>query len=123
MIAVSAKFIRVYLPALLYMVAIFISSCFHHVPLPFIDRLSVDKIYHGLEYLVLGYLVLRALEQGFLMYGGWMVVLGIFIATIYGISDEVHQLYVPGRYFGWWDLTADAVGSALGCWVYLKIRF
>ena len=34
--------------------------------------------------------------------------------VIYGLSDEVHQLFVVGRYFEVSDLIADAVGSLAG---------
>jgi hypothetical protein len=42
------------------------------------------------------------------------------VGALYGFSDEVHQLYVPMRSYDYVDMTADALGVALGCWVYLK---
>jgi VanZ family protein len=37
----------------------------------------------------------------------------------YGLGDEVHQLFVPGRLFDLADLAADAAGGALGSGAYL----
>ena len=122
MISWSSRFIRLYLPLLFYMGAIFALSSFHKVALPFVDRPSVDKIYHAIEYAVLGYLIIRALEQGFRMYGWAMIAVGIILCALYGVSDEIHQFFVPGRYFSYWDMAANTVGAALGCWIYLRIR-
>lgn len=34
------------------------------------------------------------------------------IAALYGVSDEVHQHFVPGRFCRWQDVVSDAVGAA-----------
>lgn len=122
MISFASPSIRIYLPTVLYMAAIFTFSCMSRIDLPFLDRLSADKIYHVIEYSVLGYLVIRALEQGFRMQGTRMIVLAIIIGALYGWSDEIHQYFVPGRYYSYWDIAADSTGSALGVWIYLKLR-
>ncbi|MBU0475511.1 MAG: VanZ family protein, partial [Bacteroidetes bacterium] len=36
------------------------------------------------------------------------------IVLFYGLFDEVHQIFIPGRFFDWWDLVANGVGSLLG---------
>ena len=41
---------------------------------------------------------------------GWLVAVGI----LYGMSDEWHQMYVPGRSPDHMDLLADALGVAFG---------
>lgn len=43
------------------------------------------------------------------------------MAVAYGVTDEVHQIYVPGRTFQWLDLIVDTVGSGfavlgIGVW-------
>lgn len=35
------------------------------------------------------------------------------ICFIYGLLDEIHQLYVPGRHFDLWDWAADCVGLCI----------
>ena len=51
----------------------------------------------------------------------WYVPVGF--AILYGLSDEVHQLYVPQREFEWLDLAADGAGATLAqlC-VYTLLR-
>jgi VanZ family protein len=116
----SSKFVVIYLPLIVYLGAIFTSSCFHRVPLPFIDRLSVDKIYHCLEYVPVGFLIFRAFNQGVNLSKRYTIILVIITGALYGLSDEIHQYFVPGRYFSWWDLTANVVGVSIGSWIYRK---
>ena len=40
----------------------------------------------------------------------WAVV----AASIYGVTDEVHQLFVPLRDSSWQDWFADTIGAAIG---------
>ena len=41
------------------------------------------------------------------------------LATLYGVSDEFHQSFVPGRESSGWDVLADFVGSSLGVFIYV----
>jgi len=44
------------------------------------------------------------------------------IAAAYSLTDEFHQIYVPGRGPSLWDCGIDAVGGALGIFAcYLKL--
>jgi len=47
-------------------------------------------------------------------------VLVVVICLLYGISDEYHQSFIPGRNSSVGDLLADAVGAALltGAWLH-----
>ncbi len=73
-----------------------------------------DYVPHFIEYAVLGYLVFRALtghkkEPPGPLKAGWAITLCI----IYAVSDELHQLFIPGRYADPKDLAVDAVGVML----------
>ena len=37
----------------------------------------------------------------------------MIIGTLYGVSDEFHQSFVPGRTASIWDLAADSIGVAI----------
>lgn len=74
-----------------------------------------DKVLHAGAYAVLGGLLTAATSNP---------VLGVALAIAYGVSDEIHQSFVPGRDASVGDLVADAVGAALGAGlvVYLVRR-
>jgi VanZ family protein len=72
-----------------------------------------DKLLHTLGYAGLGVLALRAFHGGFEPLR-WKATLYAAIAVIvWGISDEYHQSFVPGRTASALDVCADAVGFAL----------
>lgn len=43
-------------------------------------------------------------------------------AALYGLSDEFHQLFVPGRAFQLGDLALDGIGALLGVLIYAAVR-
>ena len=78
-----------------------------------------DKILHTLEYAVLAILCYRA----FLYAAGPRLrdlagMLAMAGAILFGVSDELHQYFVPLRDADPWDLVANAAGSLIGvtCW-------
>lgn len=71
-----------------------------------------DKVVHFTEYAVLSALLFMALRSSFpnrppvrLAYAA------AFAASLYGLSDEFHQSFVPGREAGGMDWIADIAGS------------
>ncbi len=74
-----------------------------------------DKLEHLLGYAVLGILFLVPLAAGRLsrMTAATGLV-AILLSTLYGVVDEVHQSFTPGRSPDVRDLVADALGAALG---------
>lgn len=73
-----------------------------------------DKLAHLGTYLVLGALAVRALYLGTGASIAVGALAGGFFATWYGILDEVHQSFVPGRSSSVEDVLADAAGALLG---------
>lgn len=72
-----------------------------------------DKFLHTCAYAVLGVLLLRASHGGLGGFRPWPA-LGSFLFTIgYGITDEVHQTFVPGRSASAFDVAADALGAVV----------
>jgi hypothetical protein len=71
-----------------------------------------DKSGHAIGYAILGALVLRALAGGRLAGMSWpRAVAAVLLAALYGVSDEFHQSFVPGRSSDARDVVADALGA------------
>ncbi len=113
------KLIRLWLPVLLWMGAIFIGSSIG--PVPQVGGEETDKVTHRLahviEFGVLGALVLRATSQG-KPPTKREVLLTLAIVGLYGASDEFHQRFTPGRASEGLSVLFDVAGGALGVWVY-----
>lgn len=80
-----------------------------------IDIPNVDKLFHFIEYFILGALLIRAFvnssdKPNFKS----IFLLSILIAFVYGILDEFHQCFIPGRYPEIFDIFSDIIGSFLG---------
>jgi VanZ family protein len=67
--------------------------------------LTLRKLAHALEFAVLGLLLARAIRHDAVALAGGIA---------YGIGDEVHQHFVPGRVGSPLDVLLDAAGVALG---------
>jgi VanZ family protein len=106
-------------PVLLYMAVIFVASAQPDVSIP--DGLT-DKSSHMLGYIPLGILLVRALAGGLPAQVTWrMASMAIVIAFAYAVTDEIHQMFVPGRSAEAYDLVADAIGASIGagaCWLW-----
>ena len=108
-------------PVALWMGLIFFLSAQSKLPeLPGLADLDYgDKIQHAVAYAILACLIWRALGSSLARL--WQTAVVVAIAMVYGLSDELHQLYVPGRSFDLLDLGADALGAAIAA-VVLTIR-
>ena len=84
-----------------------------------------DKIAHLVLYSGFGFLFMRllvGLEEGDKIAVVRLLFWSLTAALIYGLSDEFHQLFVPGREFSWMDLLADGAGGYLGARALVIIR-
>jgi VanZ family protein len=81
---------------------------------------SHDKILHMLEYGILGFLLASALTRQFDLKRFHLVIWVVLIGTLFGVSDEIHQYFVPGRNCSAADATADFLGSLLGVILYVS---
>jgi VanZ family protein len=82
-----------------------------------------DKTAHSLVYSILGLSMFRALAGGRIKALTIPnAVLAVLLSTLYGVSDELHQMFVPGRMADWADIVADAVGAMYGVGAALLVR-
>jgi VanZ family protein len=104
--------------------ALFYVSSLSSIPSP--PAGLTDKHEHFFFYGILAALTLRALARGEWRRVTLRTVLGaILVSSAYGVSDEFHQRFVPGRDFERLDMIADAIGSAAAAgvvWAWGIIR-
>ena len=82
----------------------------------FIDKTDhlVRKTAHGLEYALLGILLMNAGLGMKNRKKAWVAAGSFCIASLYAASDEFHQLFVPGRAGMVSDWLIDSGGAAFG---------
>lgn len=105
--------------AALYCAGIFYLSSKPHIDRPSLfDFPGADKIAHGLEYGILSAMVAVGIRRSnervrpSVQFGvPWAA------AVLYGMTDEIHQWFVPGRSCAFSDWIADAAGAGLACWL------
>lgn len=75
----------------------------------------VRKLGHWSEYFIFALLLMRALDQRFPQaYGFRKVVWTALVIFLYASSDEIHQLFVPGRSASLNDILLDFFGGVCG---------
>jgi VanZ family protein len=72
-----------------------------------------DKVLHAAVYAVLGVLLLAAQPRQAQGYSWQQVGISVLIASLYGLSDEIHQYFIPGRSSEVLDWVADSVGALI----------
>ncbi len=80
----------------------------------------IRKNAHFFAYLVLGILVINALRKSG-VHGYRSIVIALVICVLYAVTDEVHQLFIPGRSGELRDVLIDSAGASVGIGVYLLI--
>jgi len=110
-----------YIPLGLYWLLIFILTSIPGRSIPKIIAVS-DKIKHLAAYFVLAFLLNFTLliQNKYPLSAKKAAIFTFLITLLYGLFDEIHQLFIPGRFFDWWDFVADLIGSLLGI-VLVKI--
>ena len=80
-----------------------------------------DWITHGSAYLVFAVLMARAIAGGFgRPLAGRDALAVVLAALLYGVSDEWHQSFVPGRDSSAGDVAKDAGGALVGVLVFRR---
>lgn len=82
----------------------------------------MDKFLHFFAYGFLGALFFRALRNSYPHYSSWvLILLSITFAGMYGMSDEIHQMFVASRSADAMDWLADVVGGAAGVYGFFRM--
>ena len=77
-----------------------------------IDEGILRSIAHCLEFMGLSVLIFNA------VYITWFLkltpIIAFFSTVLYAITDEIHQIFVPGRAFQISDILVDSTGALIG---------
>ena len=81
----------------------------------------VRTLAHFSEYAALGFLTLNMLYS---YRGKISLAASVIICALYSLSDEIHQIFIPGRAFQLSDLCIDCLGALLGivlCLTFIRL--
>lgn len=109
------SFLRDQAPALLWMGLIFIASSIPSAEYSNLGLFRFDKLIHLVVYGVLGFLIHRALSRQtrFPSISRFAGIWTVLLCVLYGITDEFHQSFVPGREMSGYDMIANTAGAFL----------
>ena len=114
----SKCFVLYWLPLILYCLLIYIQSA-HPSPKQIPSFPFVDKVLHFAAYGIMGILFYRAYQTLRIKNNiQLLMLLSAVSASLYGISDEIHQSFVPFREAEVADVVADIIGAFSGVWLY-----
>lgn len=107
-------FVFIYLPLIIHWMTIFILTSLPSDQLPSVE--IGDKVNHFLAFFVLGFFLNLTLkyQTKYPSLKKNILLITIIIAAGYGLLDELHQLFVPGRSAEVLDWVADFVGAISG---------
>ncbi len=77
-----------------------------------------DKLAHFCVYGLLATLIFRMVPPA--SRNGWSAFLVILAVSLFGLSDEIHQAYTPGRFVEFADWVADTLGATVAVVAYWK---
>ena len=108
------KKLLVYTPLVAYWIILFIATTLPATSMPSFG--VVDKVNHLLAYFILAILLFLTLlfQQKVPLSLNKAAAYALIICSLYGMLDEVHQIFIPGRSAEFLDFLADACGALLG---------
>ena len=117
----KTNYLKLWLPPLIWAIVIFLFSSYPTLATSEIkwQDFIVKKTFHIFEYAVFTMLFYRALKES----GVEKKKAGIYsivAAILYGISDEFHQSFTPGRDAKARDVVFDTIGGLLSIYIVWK---
>jgi len=117
-----ARKTSLWLPAIAWAALILAATSAPGGKIPLFPIPHFDTIAHVGVYGVFGFLLHRAVFHGTRLGPlGWAWLAAFAIGQIYGILDEIHQLWIPDRFCEVSDGLADGFGVATGVLVYYLV--
>lgn len=106
----------VYLPLIVYWIILLIATSIPTDDFPRVLMTVGDKVKHFAAYFILGgYLTIAfSVQERFPLLRKYFIIAAILAATVYGLIDEIHQAFIPGRFYELLDWVADIFGASVG---------
>jgi VanZ family protein len=117
------RFLLHQFPAIAWTLLIFYLSSLRTLPVPQVFHWQ-DKVEHAGAFFILCFFIRRAFfhQAAFPLVKENAMTLAVLVSSFYGVLDEIHQLYVPGRSFDYWDMAADATGAGVCALAFFVLR-
>jgi len=81
----------------------------------------IRKCAHATEYAILGFLITGCLSTN--QKSKYRIIIAEVISALYATSDEIHQLFVPGRSCQFKDIIIDSSGALIGILLYFIVSY
>jgi len=81
-----------------------------------------DKVEHAVAFGLLGLLFASSFRGGGNMSFKKRLIIVTILVGAYGLFDETHQFFVPGRDSSLWDVCADVTGGFLSAFLFLRYK-
>ena len=78
---------------------------------------TIRKLAHLTEYFILGILTYNVFKNNYKS-----INLSIIVCLLYAISDEIHQIFIPGRTGQITDVLIDTIGALIGIIILRKLN-
>ena len=108
------KVLLIYIPLAVYWTALFVGTS---LPADSVSGFGVgDKLLHFIAYFILAVLLSLTLlfQKKNRLFKKRYILFSIIISSVYGLLDEIHQSFIPGRSNEVLDWAADSIGAAAG---------
>lgn len=116
-----------WLPVFLYAALIFIISSLSEigfmVPVFVLHFDPETFTMHLLEYIPFGFLLGRAVYRTEGLKKFQKIYFPTLLGVFYGLTDEIHQYYVPGRTASPYDALADSIGVLIGVGLFISMGY
>lgn len=113
---ITKSFIIYQSPVIFWAIVLFIFSSIPYPPNIKLFMPRDDLVKHAIVYCIFGFFIARAFyhQTRYMRLREYLFLFTFLLGMLYGISDEFHQYFVPGRSTEISDAVADSVGTIIG---------
>jgi VanZ family protein len=120
--SVLVRFLIYWLPVIIFAILIFYASSMPGEQIPDLFPFQ-STIFHIAVYAIFAMLINRALKAHCPKMGIFRIFFWVFFLSFsFAVSDELHQVFVPGRTPSLYDITCDTIGTIIGGTFYRWLK-